>query len=138
MNPNLEPDWYSGDLNGYPGAGGYPPRQGVSSCAQSELLEPVFSDIADSGLHTVYEKYSSGNASSPPGKTSNPKTVVIVGGGIAGLTAAYELLRAGHQVKILETQERAGGRVKTFTEKDGFAKDLYADGEPVDSIIIVN
>ena len=31
-------------------------------------------------------------------QTSNPKTVVIIGAGIAGLAAAYELKRAGHKV----------------------------------------
>ena len=38
------------------------------------------------------------------------KKVLILGAGIAGLTAAYELSRAGYRVKILEAQSRAGGR----------------------------
>jgi len=41
------------------------------------------------------------------------KKVIILGAGIGGLTAAYELRRAGYQVQILELTERAGGRNHT-------------------------
>ena len=61
-------------------------------------------------------------------KTDKPKDVIIVGAGMAGLSAAYELAQVGHRVQILEMQERVGGRVKTFGEKEGFAKHLYVDG----------
>src|ERR1700742_3067511 len=36
--------------------------------------------------------------------------VVIVGGGIAGLTTAYELGKAGYDCTILEARDRTGGR----------------------------
>lgn len=36
--------------------------------------------------------------------------VLILGGGIAGLTAAYELLKGGYKVTILEARHRPGGR----------------------------
>lgn len=41
------------------------------------------------------------------------KKVIILGAGIGGLTAAYELRRAGYQVQILELTDRAGGRNHT-------------------------
>ena len=37
--------------------------------------------------------------------------VGILGAGMAGLAAAYELKKRGHQVEILEGSERVGGRV---------------------------
>ena len=38
------------------------------------------------------------------------KSVVILGAGMGGLTAAYELTRAGFDVTVLEASPRAGGR----------------------------
>jgi monoamine oxidase len=53
------------------------------------------------------------------------KRVVVVGAGMAGLTAARELLRAGHDPIIVEAQHRVGGRVQTL--RDPFAHGLYAE-----------
>jgi monoamine oxidase len=58
-------------------------------------------------------------------KTTSPRDVVIVGAGMAGLTAAYELLRAGHRPIILEAQNRVGGRVCTVREP--FSDALHAE-----------
>src|SRR5215467_7870967 len=41
------------------------------------------------------------------------KTVLILGAGIGGLTAAYMLTNAGVQCEIVEAQDRAGGRSLT-------------------------
>jgi monoamine oxidase len=43
--------------------------------------------------------------------------VVILGAGIAGLSAAYELTRAGYDCTVLEARERVGGR--NFTVRRG-------------------
>jgi monoamine oxidase len=51
--------------------------------------------------------------------------IVILGGGLAGLTAAYELQRLGHDVTVLEAQTRPGGRVKTI--RDPYPNGLYTE-----------
>jgi len=53
----------------------------------------------------------------PPGSGAG-KRVVVLGAGIAGLVAAYELRRAGYAVTVLEARERIGGRVWTIRENE--------------------
>ncbi|MFY9820573.1 MAG: FAD-dependent oxidoreductase [Thermoanaerobaculia bacterium] len=51
--------------------------------------------------------------------------MLVVGAGLAGLAAAYELAQAGHEVTVLEARSRAGGRVQTLREP--FADGLYVE-----------
>ena len=53
------------------------------------------------------------------------KSVIVAGGGIAGLCCAYELMRRGFYVVVLEASGRHGGHV--FTARDGLSDGLYAD-----------
>jgi monoamine oxidase len=52
------------------------------------------------------------------------KRVIVIGAGIAGLVAAFELARQGHDPLVLEAQHRVGGRVYTLRD---FAPGLYAE-----------
>ncbi|MBW6478972.1 MAG: NAD(P)/FAD-dependent oxidoreductase [Bacteroidales bacterium] len=45
---------------------------------------------------------------------------IIVGGGIAGLTAAAYLVKSGHSVVLFEKQPKTGGLVQTFQRKNVF------------------
>jgi phytoene desaturase len=60
-----------------------------------------------------------GRAGPDPAST---KTVVIIGGGIAGLAAAALLARAGYSVTLLEAHATLGGRAGSW-EKGGFRFD---------------
>lgn len=53
------------------------------------------------------------------------KSVLVMGAGLAGLAAAYELDKAGYGVTVLEARSRPGGRVRTY--RDPFADGLYAE-----------
>jgi monoamine oxidase len=80
----------------------------------------------------------------PPqlGGAGNGKSVIVLGAGLAGMLAAYELNKAGYKVRILEYQGRAGGRNwslyggDTYTElggatqKVGFAQGNYLNPGP--------
>jgi monoamine oxidase len=58
-------------------------------------------------------------------RTATPRKVIVVGAGMAGLVAAYELLRAGHDPVVLEAQHRLGGRI--YTMREPFLPGLYAE-----------
>lgn len=61
--------------------------------------------------------------------TQDPKRVLVLGAGAAGLAAAWELDEAGHEVTVLEARSSAGGRIRTLREP--FAEDLYAEAGAV-------
>src|SRR6266496_2864350 len=44
---------------------------------------------------------------------------VVVGGGLAGLSAAVELVDGGHDVTLLEARPTLGGKVQTLPEREG-------------------
>ena len=51
--------------------------------------------------------------------------VVVLGAGLAGLAAAYQLMKRGYEVTVLEAQDRPGGRV--LTVRDGFQRGGHAE-----------
>jgi monoamine oxidase len=57
--------------------------------------------------------------------SASPKKVIVGGAGIGGLCCAYELMKKGHEVVVLEASGRHGGHV--FTVHDGLSDGLYGD-----------
>jgi monoamine oxidase len=56
---------------------------------------------------------------------SRTPTVLIIGAGMAGLTAAYDLQQRGAHVRVIEARARIGGRVHTV--RNCFQNDQYAE-----------
>ena len=56
----------------------------------------------------------------------NNKKVIIIGAGISGLVAGYDLTIAGYDVTILEARDRIGGRVLTI--RSPFSNNHYVEG----------
>ncbi|MCX4749996.1 FAD-dependent oxidoreductase [Kitasatospora sp. NBC_01287] len=63
-----------------------------------------------------------------PGPWQPRKRVTVLGAGVAGLVAAYELERLGHSVEVLEGHLRVGGRIRTHRFLPGRAGPLVELG----------
>src|SRR5277367_6966656 len=120
---------------------------GSYSLSRRQLLQMIGSTA---GSAAMYQAMSSlGFAAESPFQgqidlKAAPKgaSVLILGAGMAGMTAAYELRNAGYKVQILEYNARAGGRNWSlrggdrYTELGGlsqqceFDKDLYINPGP--------
>ena len=75
------------------------------------------------------ENIPSNPISGSPGMLSsngNAKKIIVIGAGMSGLVAAYELVRVGHDVTILEARDRIGGRV--LTTRSPFSNNHFAEG----------
>jgi monoamine oxidase len=59
------------------------------------------------------------------GRAESSKKVIIIGAGLAGLSAAFELSRMGHEVTVVESRLRIGGRV--YTLREPFSDGMYAE-----------
>lgn len=83
------------------------------------------------GLINLPEAWA-GPPNLPQGSGSG-KSVVILGAGIAGLTAAYELTRANYNCQIIELTDRAGGRNHT-ARRGTVLKEINQKGQTTEQV----
>ncbi|MFM9074833.1 MAG: flavin monoamine oxidase family protein, partial [Bacteroidota bacterium] len=90
------------------------------------LKATVAAGIGSSLLDGMKEAAASpGTNSHSPGTPGRRKKVIVGGAGLAGLCCAYELMKRGHEVTVLEASGRHGGHVMTV--RDGLSDGLYGD-----------
>ncbi|MEI9965215.1 MAG: flavin monoamine oxidase family protein [Caulobacteraceae bacterium] len=77
--------------------------------------------LAMAGMDALGFGFASAKAAPPTldGDKGKGVRVAILGAGVAGMTAAYELTKAGYQCQVLEARPFAGGRCQTA--RKGFA-----------------
>jgi hydroxysqualene dehydroxylase len=69
-----------------------------------------------------YDKPEAGQRAGGELRGADRRAVVVVGGGVAGITAALDCAQAGAQVTLLEVRPRLGGAAYSF-ERDGLPLD---------------
>ena len=114
------------------------PHPCMSACSRQSVDEPV--QIARLGL-------SSGEAQWPVTAASTGKKIAVIGGGAAGLSAAWQLAHKGHAVTVYERDTRIGGKMEQVIPKERLPRELlhqeirriaasgvtFVTGEAVDS-----
>ncbi|WP_017324178.1 FAD-dependent oxidoreductase [Synechococcus sp. PCC 7336] len=72
-----------------------------------------------SRLHKPQPYQHQQDAIALPSSLTTPKTAVVVGAGLAGLAAAYELSKRGFSVTLLEKSPQLGGKIASWPIRAG-------------------
>src|SRR5580700_11838943 len=87
----------------------------VPALSRRRLFEIIGASVGGAAAYQAMTRLGHAEESpyrGPIALDGDPKgaSVIILGAGLAGMTAAFELGRAGYKVQILEYNTRAGGR----------------------------
>ncbi len=99
----------------------------TGSMSKRELLAMIGKTAGASAMYMVMSSMGQVKASNFKGPIKldgDPKgaSVLILGAGVAGMTSALELSKAGYKVQVLEFNDRVGGRSWTLKGGDSFTE----------------
>ncbi|HEB71372.1 MAG TPA: FAD-dependent oxidoreductase [Nitrospirae bacterium] len=102
-------------------------RERVAWCHEpnDEETQALAGDYIRMGLAKIKEM----NHTSPYKIESVSETIMVVGGGITGLTAALNAARAGHKVELVEKEARLGGFMNNL-------KKIFPQTAPYDTVSV--
>jgi len=101
-------------------------------CKRREVGEP----IAIRGLERSALAYASPEEQRMPAIPKKDRSVAIVGAGLSGLTAAFDLARKGYQVTVFEAADRPGGHLWNYPEDELPRSVIAADFEALEKLSI--
>lgn len=79
------------------------PNLCMDDCTRSKV--DISAQIGALGRYSLDENL-------PAAQTKTGKKVAIIGGGVAGLTAAWQLSRLGHEITVYEADKKMGGKME--------------------------
>ncbi|MBP2642360.1 MAG: Glutamate synthase [Firmicutes bacterium] len=105
------------DYSPFPGSicGSVCPNLCMEDCTRNQIDESA--QIGKLGLYSV-------DVELPKSDTNTSKKVAIIGGGPAGLSAAWQLARRGHGVTVFEAASRMGGKMEQVIPRSRLSEDI--------------
>ena len=109
--------------------------------SRRQVLQGLTAGVIGLGIQTI-QPHRSGQLASQLQPQIRPQisdagitrdNLLVVGAGIAGLTAAYRLRQAGVGVDLVEASHRVGGRLVSLTQMAGEFSTVELGGEFIDS-----
>ena len=89
----------------------------TSACGSSSASSSSNTDSQNPSI-PILPQAASPRPEDWPANAGEGKQVIILGAGISGMCAAFEMARLGYSCTILEATERSGGRVRTIRNGD--------------------
>ena len=99
--------------------------------SRRQVLQGLSSSVVGLGIGSVLPDRSIRMGTASADRTR--ENLLVVGAGVAGLTAAYRLRQAGVGVDVVEASRRVGGRLVSLTQMAGEFSTVELGGEFIDS-----
>ena len=101
----------------FPGSvcGSVCPNPCMDACTRGKVDEAI--QIGELGFKSAYVKVE-------PPKTKTGRKIGIIGGGVAGLSAAWQLARKGHEVTVYDDAEHIGGKLEQVIPRGRLSHEL--------------
>ncbi len=101
----------------FPGSvcGSVCPNPCMDGCTRGTIDEPI--QIGDLGYKSAFLQVE-------PPKTKTGKKIGIIGGGVCGLSAAWQLARKGHEVVVYDEAEHIGGKLEQVIPRGRLSHEL--------------
>jgi len=91
------------------------PNLCLNDCSRLKVDEPL--DVKTLGILSRDIKIT-------PSEIKHDKKVAIIGSGVAGLSAAWQLVKDGYEVEIFEQDEKIGGKLSQVIPKERLSEDI--------------
>lgn len=101
----------------FPGSvcGSVCPNPCMDGCTRGSIDSPI--QIGELGYRSAFLKVE-------PPKTKTGKKVAVIGGGVAGLSTAWQLARKGHDVTVYDEAAHIGGKLEQVIPRGRLAHEL--------------